>query len=234
MFAGGTILMPEIARGPAQAGSARCMLHRSGLDELSRRRRRRPDRRDGARRRARRRRTGCSRGSRGRSATPRCAGSATVGGNLCASAGPRRAARRSRRAADRARRAGPLDRQGRRAHRAGRGLPRRRPNGPARARGRVRPPGGRRAARRRMRRRHAHSYAIANVAVCSTGDGLRVGVSGVGPTAVRCRAVEQSRQRRGRAEGRRPGRRRASPRPTYRRKMLPVLVRRALDELESA
>ena len=44
-----------------------------------------------------------------------------------------------------------------------------------------------------LRRRHAHSYAIANVAVCSTGDGLRVGVSGVGPAAVRCRAVEQSR-----------------------------------------
>src|SRR5947209_17947071 len=32
-----------------------------------------------------------------------------------------------------------------------------------------------------LRRRHAHSYAIANVAICSSGDGIRVGVSGVGP-----------------------------------------------------
>ena len=46
-----------------------------------------------------------------------------------------------------------------------------------------------------LRRRHAHSYAIAAVAVSSRADGseLRVAVSGVGPTAVRSRAVEASR-----------------------------------------
>src|SRR5207244_13513455 len=46
-----------------------------------------------------------------------------------------------------------------------------------------------------LRRRHAHSYAIAGVVACSKQDGseLRVAVTGVGPTAVRCRIVEQSR-----------------------------------------
>ena len=46
-----------------------------------------------------------------------------------------------------------------------------------------------------LRRRHAHSYAIAGVVACSKQDGsdLRVAVTGVGPTAVRCRTVEQSR-----------------------------------------
>src|SRR5436190_234024 len=36
-----------------------------------------------------------------------------------------------------------------------------------------------------MRRRHAHSYAIANVAVCQADGGLRIGVAGIGGTAVR-------------------------------------------------
>lgn len=85
-----------------------------------------------------------------------------------------------------------------------------------------------------MRRRHAHSYAVATVAICLTGDGgLRVGVSGVGPTAVRARAFEQSRD---------PADVLGDVEPVddavataaYRRKVLPVLVRRALDRLESA
>jgi CO/xanthine dehydrogenase FAD-binding subunit len=83
-----------------------------------------------------------------------------------------------------------------------------------------------------MRRRHAHSYAIANVAVCATGDGIRVGVSGATPTAVRARALERSRV---------PEDVLADVEPVddavataaYRRRILPLLVRRALDELET-
>ncbi len=46
-----------------------------------------------------------------------------------------------------------------------------------------------------LRRRHAHSYAIVGVAAAVRADGsdLRVGVTGAGPTAVRARTVEQSR-----------------------------------------
>ena len=82
-----------------------------------------------------------------------------------------------------------------------------------------------------MRRRHAHSYAIANVAICSSDDGLRVGVSGVGPTAVRCRAVEASRDPEDVLRDVEPVDD-AVASADYRRKMLPVLVRRALERLE--
>ena len=85
-----------------------------------------------------------------------------------------------------------------------------------------------------MRRRHAHSYAIANVAACESNGDLRVGISGVGPLAVRARSVEQSRNRRRRAERRRSRSSDALASADYRRKMLPLLVRRALDQLESA
>ena len=84
-----------------------------------------------------------------------------------------------------------------------------------------------------MRRRHAHSYAIANVAVCSNGDGIRVGVSGVGPTAVRARSVEASRNAEDVLQDVDPVDD-AVASAEYRRRMLPVLVRRALDELEAA
>ena len=84
-----------------------------------------------------------------------------------------------------------------------------------------------------MRRRHAHSYAIANVAVCSNGDGIRVGVSGVGPTAVRARSVEASRNAEDVLQDVDPVDD-AVASAGYRRRMLPVLVRRALDELEAA
>ena len=41
-----------------------------------------------------------------------------------------------------------------------------------------------------LRRRHAHSFAIAGVVACARPDGsdLRIAVSGVGPTALRCRS----------------------------------------------
>ena len=82
-----------------------------------------------------------------------------------------------------------------------------------------------------LRRRHAHSYAIANVAACSSGDGLRVGVSGVGPAAVRARTVEQSRNAEDVLKDVDPVDD-AVATAGYRSKMLTVLVRRALEEVE--
>jgi carbon-monoxide dehydrogenase medium subunit len=86
-----------------------------------------------------------------------------------------------------------------------------------------------------LRRRHAHSYAVASVAACARGDGseLRLAVAGATPTAVRCRTVEQSRE---------PADVLSDVEPlddavasaAYRRKILPLLVREALDRLESA
>jgi aerobic carbon-monoxide dehydrogenase medium subunit len=86
-----------------------------------------------------------------------------------------------------------------------------------------------------LRRRHAHSYSIATVVACARPDGsdLRIGVSGVGPTAVRCRTVEQSRD---------PADVLSDVEPVddavasaaYRRAVLPKLVRDALNQLETA
>jgi carbon-monoxide dehydrogenase medium subunit len=84
-----------------------------------------------------------------------------------------------------------------------------------------------------MRRRHAHSFAVANVAVCESSEGLRVGISGGGPHAVRARSVERSRNPEDVVHDVDPVTD-ALASADYRRKMLPVLVRRALDQLESA
>ena len=66
-----------------------------------------------------------------------------------------------------------------------------------------------RSATASLRRRHAHSYAIATVAACARRPSdLRIGVTGVGPTAIRCRSVETSGDAERRPEGRRAGRRR--------------------------
>jgi aerobic carbon-monoxide dehydrogenase medium subunit len=81
-----------------------------------------------------------------------------------------------------------------------------------------------------LRRRHAHSYAIANVAACSAGGGIRVGVSGIGPSAVRCRTVEQSLDPEDVLQDVDPVDD-AVASAEYRKKMLVVLVRRALDEV---
>jgi CO/xanthine dehydrogenase FAD-binding subunit len=86
-----------------------------------------------------------------------------------------------------------------------------------------------------LRRRHAHSYSIANVVACSRADGseLRIGVSGVGPTAIRCRGVEQSREPSDVLQDVDPVDD-AVASAAYRRIVLPKLVRQALDQLESA
>jgi carbon-monoxide dehydrogenase medium subunit len=84
-----------------------------------------------------------------------------------------------------------------------------------------------------LRRRHAHSYSIATVAACSRPDGsdLRIGVSGVGPTAVRCRTVEQSRDVADVLSDVDPIDD-AVASAAYRRTVLPKLVGDALDQLE--
>jgi CO/xanthine dehydrogenase FAD-binding subunit len=84
-----------------------------------------------------------------------------------------------------------------------------------------------------LRRRHAHSYAIANVAVAQTNGELRVGIAGVAPTAVRARSVEQSRNPEDVLNDVQPVDD-AVASAAYRRRILPLLVRQALDELENA
>jgi carbon-monoxide dehydrogenase medium subunit len=84
-----------------------------------------------------------------------------------------------------------------------------------------------------LRRRHAHSYAIAGVVACSKQDGseLRVAVTGVGPTAVRCRIVEQSRDPADVLKDVAPIDD-AVASAAYRETVLPKLVAEALDQLE--
>jgi CO/xanthine dehydrogenase FAD-binding subunit len=86
-----------------------------------------------------------------------------------------------------------------------------------------------------LRRRHAHSYSIASVVACARPDGseLRVAVSGVGPTAVRCGAVEASRDAADVLKDVDPVDD-AVASAAYRRTVLPKLVRDALDQLELA
>jgi CO/xanthine dehydrogenase FAD-binding subunit len=91
----------------------------------------------------------------------------------------------------------------------------------------------RRSAGAGLRRRHAHSYSIATVSACSNGSELRIAVTGVGPTAVRCRAVEQSRNPDDVLQDVTPVDD-AVASADYRKAILPKLIRQALDELEQA
>ncbi len=84
-----------------------------------------------------------------------------------------------------------------------------------------------------VRRPHAHSYTVLAAAVARGDAGLRVAVGGVGATAIRCPSVESS----------------GDPADAvhdisavddalasawYRTKMVPVVIRRALAEMENA
>jgi CO/xanthine dehydrogenase FAD-binding subunit len=88
------------------------------------------------------------------------------------------------------------------------------------------------AATAAVRRPHAHAYTIMRVCAARVGGELRVAVSGAGPAAVRLRSVE--------GDGAEPGRALDDVAPHddalasswYRKRVLPVLVRRALDDLE--
>jgi carbon-monoxide dehydrogenase medium subunit len=231
VFAGGTILLPEISAGRLKPARA-LMLHRSGLDRIS---------------------------SAGGAVTigamtpvsalvggpsellSRFAGelgdgevrrNATVGGNLCATPGV---------GAQRGDLGAPLIALGARVRSTGKGGERTEPVEDFLAgdrRGRLvleielDEPSGTWAAET-LRRRHANSYAIANVAVAANGEGLRIGISGVGGAAVRARAAEQSRNPDDVLHDVEPVDD-AVASAEYRRKMLPVLLRRALDRLETA
>ena len=230
VFAGGTTLMPEIAAGRLKPTRA-LLLHRSGLDELAT---------DGdvVRIGAMVSVAAVADGPDGLLARfaqqvgdLEVRAAATVGGNLCASGGL---------GAQKGDLGAPLIALGARVRSDGTGGERTEPVEdflPGDRAGRLvleieydQPTGAWSA--QTMRRRHAHSYAIANVAVCSNGDGLRVGVSGVGSAAVRARTVEQNRNAEDVLKDVDPVDD-AVASAEYRRKMLVVLVRRALEEVGS-
>ena len=231
VFAGGTILMPQIAAGRLKPKRA-LLLHRSGLDEI---------RTDGnvVRIGAMVAVSAIADGPDGplarfarQVADLEVRAAATIGGNLCAPAGYE---------AQRGDLGAPLIALGARVRSDGKGGERTEPVEDFLAgdqAGRLvleieyDAPSGAWSAQT-LRRRHAHSYAVANVAICSTADGLRVGVSGVGPRAVRARAVEQSRNAEDVLQDVDPVDD-AVASAAYRRKMLVLLVRRALDEAGNA
>jgi CO/xanthine dehydrogenase FAD-binding subunit len=231
IFGGGTILMPEIASGRLRPERA-LMLHASGLSGID------SD--------ARVIRIGAATtiaavaggelpallaGSAAHIADYEVRQSATVGGNLCAPAGE---------GFQRGDLGAALIALGARVRSAGKGGERTEPVEDFLAGDRSGrlvleleiDESDRRTGAAGMRRRHAHSYAIASVAVAERDGELRVGVAGVGPTAVRCRSVESSRD---------PGDIFEDVEPVddavasaaYRRRVLPVLLRQALERVEN-
>jgi carbon-monoxide dehydrogenase medium subunit len=231
VFAGGTTLMPEIAAGRLKPTRA-LLLHRSGLDDL---------RTDGDVIRMGPMVTVAALADGTDELLARFAlqvgdrevrAGATVGGNLCATAGV---------GSQRGDLGAPLIALGARVRSTGKGGERTEAVEDFLASDRsgrlvleieYDSPTGKWSAQT-LRRRHAHSYAIANVAICSSGDGIRVGVSGIGPAAVRCHSVEQSRDADDVLKDVEPVDD-AVATADYRRRMLTVLVRRALDEVESS
>jgi len=231
VLAGGTLLMPALAMGVVRPERA-LLLHRCGLDTI---------RRNGSAVRIGATVTlaglrDVADGFLARFAAeigdPEIRAAATIGGNLCAPPGG---------GGQRGDLGAPLIALGARVRSTGRGGERTEPVEDFLAgdrRGRLvleleydEPVGA--WAAETMRRRHAHSYAVANVAVRSSGDGFRVGVSGIGPVAVRCRAVEASRSPDDVLQDVEPVDD-AIASAAYRREILPVLVRRALAALEAA
>lgn len=87
-------------------------------------------------------------------------------------------------------------------------------------------------------RPHAHHYTILAVAAARTGDSVRVAVTGAGPNAVRCPSVEQAlaggasvQDAAAKAADDVDPRDDALASAWYRRRILPGLVARALDDL---
>ena len=96
----------------------------------------------------------------------------------------------------------------------------------------------RRAGFASVRRPHAHAYTILAVSAAETADGIRVAVTGAGPKAVRARSVEAALTGGASAEdAAQKVLEDAQPHADalasswYRQRTLPVLVRRALDNL---
>jgi carbon-monoxide dehydrogenase medium subunit len=96
----------------------------------------------------------------------------------------------------------------------------------------------RRAGHASVRRPHAHAYTILAVCVAETTGGVRVGITGAAPRAVRAGSVEQALAD-GASSADAAARVDADVRPGddalasawYRARMLPVLVRRALEDM---
>jgi carbon-monoxide dehydrogenase medium subunit len=97
----------------------------------------------------------------------------------------------------------------------------------------------RRAAFASVRRPHAHAYTILAVNAAETAEGVRVAVTGAGPTAIRARSVEATLTNGASTQDAAQKvledtdpRDDALASSWYRQRILPVLVRRALDDLE--
>jgi CO/xanthine dehydrogenase FAD-binding subunit len=88
------------------------------------------------------------------------------------------------------------------------------------------------AATASVRRPHAHAYTILRVCAARTGGELRVAISGAGPVAVRSRAVESAGDPERVLDDVEPHDD-ALASAWYRSRVLPVLVRRALTDLEA-
>jgi CO/xanthine dehydrogenase FAD-binding subunit len=239
VFAGGTILMPEIAYGRYPTGGRTVMLERAGLEGISA---------DGTVKIGAMTRLSALAlsgveplaAAAGAVADPEIRAQATVGGNLCAppalefSRGDLQAA---------------LIAADARVRSAGAGGERSEPVETFLAGQRTQPrlvlavelAPPRRAVFVSQRRPHAHSYAVMSVA-CAEADGsLRIAAGGVAPTAVRLTAVEGAL-----ADG--AARREAAASAIegvdppddalasgwYRRQVLPTLVTRALEQLQGA
>jgi carbon-monoxide dehydrogenase medium subunit len=84
-----------------------------------------------------------------------------------------------------------------------------------------------------LSRPHAHSYTALSAAAARVGDSLRVAVGGAGPTALRCTSVEASGNPEDALQDVTPGDD-ALATAWYRTKMLPVVVRRAIAQLEES
>ena len=90
-----------------------------------------------------------------------------------------------------------------------------------------------------QRRLHAHTYTVMSVALARTAEGTRVAVGGAAEHAIRCPAVERALRRNAtNAEAGQAVRDDIRPRDdalasaSYKERVLPVLVARALDTLE--
>jgi CO/xanthine dehydrogenase FAD-binding subunit len=237
VFAGGTILMPEIAYGRYHKGGRTLMLERAGLDGIGG---------DGTVKIGAMTRLSALADSgveplataAGDIADVEIRAQATVGGNLCAPPGPE-CPRGDLQAA--------LIAAGAKVRSAGPGGERTEPVEEFLA-GREREPRlvlevelerPVRAAFVSQRRSHAHSYAVMSVACAQRAGSVRIAAAGVAPMAVRLEAAERAL-----ADGAAPAE--AAAKATagidppddalatgwYRREVLPTLVTRALELLQ--
>jgi CO/xanthine dehydrogenase FAD-binding subunit len=235
VFAGGTILMPQISYGRYPRGGRTLMLGRAGLDEVSG---------DGTVTIGAMTRltTLAGSGPEPLAAAARdvgdheIRGQATIGGNLCAPPGVE---------SPRGDLQAPLLAVGARVRCAGAGGERTEPIEEflAATEPRLvlaievdRP---QRASYISQRRSHAHSYAVMSVACAQTADTVRVAVGGVGPRAVRLQSVERAladgvtaADAASKALDDLDPQDDALASAWYRRNVLPTLIRRALEKLQ--